>query len=136
VRIACEHNSAAVVAGARARGRLGEVFLGDICRDVRRPWPAQTYSPHPAAYPLYDSQPPEGSDGLNDEELVQLGLQSGLDEAFGSCVRAGKYLGWAEYVTAIAIARGVNGTPSVYVDGMGVPASADAITAAALAEMG
>lgn len=80
-----------------------------------------------------DNQPPEGSDGLNDEELVQLGLQSGLDEAFGPCVRAGKYLAWAEYVTAMAVARGVNGTPSVYVDGMGVPASADAIMAAALA---
>ena len=49
---------------------------------------------------------------------------------------AGQYLGWAEYVTAMAIARGVNGTPSVYVDGMGVPASADAIMAAAVAEMG
>jgi protein-disulfide isomerase len=86
-------------------------------------------------YTLYDNQPPEGSDGLTDEELVQLGLQSGL-EAFGSCVMAGRYLGWAEYVTAMAVARGVNGTPSVYVDGLGVPASADAITAAALAEMG
>ncbi len=87
-------------------------------------------------YTLYDNQPPEGSDGLNDEELVQLGLQSGLDETFGLCVRAGKYLAWAEYMTAMAVARGVNGTPSVYVDGAGVPASADAIVAAALAEMG
>jgi hypothetical protein len=36
----------------------------------------------------------------------------------------------------MAVARGVNGTPSVYVDGMGVRASADAIIAAALADMG
>ncbi len=87
-------------------------------------------------YTLYDNQPPEGSDGLNDEEVVQLGLRSGLDEAFGSCVMAGKYLAWAEYVTAMAVTRDVNGTPSVYVDGMGVSASADAIMAAALAELG
>ena len=86
-------------------------------------------------YALYENQPPEGSDGLNDEELVQLGLQCGLDEDFGSCVMAGRYIPWAEYVTAMAIARGVNGTPSVYVDGRGVPASAQAITAAVMAEL-
>jgi hypothetical protein len=43
-------------------------------------------------YTLDDNQPPEGSDGLNDEELVQLGLQSGLGEACGSSVTAGRYL--------------------------------------------
>jgi protein-disulfide isomerase len=83
-------------------------------------------------YTLYDNQPPEGSDGLSDEELVQLGLQSGLDEGFGRCVRAAAYIEWAQYVTALAVARGVNGTPSVYVDGVGVPASARAIMAATL----
>jgi protein-disulfide isomerase len=87
-------------------------------------------------YALYDNQPPEGSDGLDDEELAQLGLQCGLDEDFGGCVMAGRYIPWAEYVTAMAIARGVNGTPSVYVDGRGVPASAQAITAAVMAELG
>jgi protein-disulfide isomerase len=86
-------------------------------------------------YTLYEDQPPEGSDGLSDEELVQLGLQTGLDEEFGACVMAGRYIEWAEYVTAMAIARGVSGTPSVYVDGVGVPASAQAISAAILAEV-
>jgi protein-disulfide isomerase len=83
-------------------------------------------------YTLYDHQPPEGTAGLSDEELIQLGLQSGLDEDFAKCVRAGRYIEWAEYVTARAIARGVSGTPSVYVDGVGVPASARAIAAAVL----
>jgi protein-disulfide isomerase len=87
-------------------------------------------------YALYDNQPPEGSSGLSDEELVQLGFQVGLDEDFGTCVVAGAYIEWAEYVTALAIARGVNGTPSVYVDGVGVPASAQAIAAAALGSLG
>lgn len=83
-------------------------------------------------YALYDNQPPEGSAGLSDEELVRLGLQVGLEESFAGCVESGAYIEWAEYVTALAIARGVSGTPSVYVDGVGVPASAGAIVAAAL----
>jgi protein-disulfide isomerase len=83
---------------------------------------------------LYDNQPPEGSAGLSDEELVQLGLETGLDERFGKCVLAGAYAEWAEYVTARAIGRGVNGTPSVYIDGVGVPADASAIIAAAASD--
>jgi protein-disulfide isomerase len=86
-------------------------------------------------YALYDSQPPEGGDGLSDEELVQLGLQVGLDAGFATCVGARAYIEWAEYVTTLAAARGVNGTPSVYVDGVGVPASAKAIMALALAKL-
>ena len=81
-------------------------------------------------YALYDNQPPEGSDGLSDEELVALGLQSGLGDEAGRCMLAGRYIEWAEYETARALARGVNGTPSIYVDGVGVPASARAIRAA------
>lgn len=82
-------------------------------------------------YALYDHQPPEGSSGLSDEEMVQLGIQTGLDESFGRCVLNGAHIQWADYVTALAIALGVNGTPSVYVDGVGVPANAKAIAAAA-----
>lgn len=86
-------------------------------------------------YTLYDHQPPEGGPGLSDQQLVQLGLQTGLDNDFGVCVLEGVHIEWAEYVTALAAASGVNGTPSVFVDGVGVPASARAITAAALAEL-
>jgi hypothetical protein len=74
----------------------------------------------------------EGTAGLSNEELVQLGLGTGLDDSFARCVMAGAYIDWVEYVTARALARGVNGTPSVFVDGVGVPASARAIMAAAL----
>ena len=84
-------------------------------------------------YTLYENQPPEGTSGLSDEQLVRLGLRSGLDENFGICVVNGVYVDWAEYITALAAARGVNGTPSVYVDGVGVPASARAITEATIA---
>jgi protein-disulfide isomerase len=84
---------------------------------------------------LFEHQPPEGSAGLSDEELVQLGLQSGLDESFGKCVLAGAYIEWAEYVTARALSRGVRGTPTVYVDGLGVPTNTRAIRAAAQARL-
>ena len=82
-------------------------------------------------YTLFENQPPEGGAGLSDEELVQLGLQSGLDQSFAKCVLAGAWIEWAEYVTARAIAGGVTGIPTIYVDGSGVPANAPAITAAA-----
>ena len=82
-------------------------------------------------YALYDNQPPEGGAGLSDEELVELGLRSGVDETFGDCVLAGRYIEWAEHVTALAVARGVSGIPTVFVGGERVPASAGAIAAAA-----
>jgi protein-disulfide isomerase len=81
-------------------------------------------------YMLYDNQPPEGSDGLSDDELSRLAALVGLDERAAGCVLSGAYIEWAEYVTALALARGVNGTPSVYVDGVGVPANGRAIMAA------
>jgi protein-disulfide isomerase len=87
-------------------------------------------------YTLFDNQPPEQSAGLSDDELAQLGVQTGLSEDFARCVMQGAYIEWAEYLTARALARGVNGTPSVYVDGMRVPASEDAIVSAAMAELG
>jgi protein-disulfide isomerase len=86
-------------------------------------------------YTLFDNQPPEGSAGLSDEELVRLGLQGGLDERFGKCVLAGAHIEWAEYVTARATSRGVRGIPTVYVDGVGVPANARAILAATQARL-
>jgi protein-disulfide isomerase len=84
---------------------------------------------------LFEHQPPEGSAGLSDDELVALGVRSGLDQSFGKCVLAGAYIEWAEYVTARALMRGVRGTPTVYVDGLGVPANAPAIRAAAQARL-
>jgi protein-disulfide isomerase len=73
---------------------------------------------------LFRSQPPEGGPGLPDEELIALGTSIGLDpESFGACVRAGRYLEWPPYVTAMAVAAGVGATPTVLVDGK--PAAPD-----------
>lgn len=84
------------------------------------------------AYALFVSQPPEGGPGLSDAELVKLGGSVGLaSEEFGSCVLAGRYLEWPALVTEAAVARGVDATPTVLVDGLPVPADAQAIAAAA-----
>jgi protein-disulfide isomerase len=71
------------------------------------------------AYALFANQPPEGGPGLSDDELVKLG------------VRAGRYLDWPAYVTAVATARGVTATPTVLVGGVPVAPDGPAIAAAA-----
>ncbi|MCW3000353.1 MAG: Protein-disulfide isomerase-like protein [Solirubrobacterales bacterium] len=79
---------------------------------------------------LFANQPPEGGPGLSDAELIGLGQAVGLDASFGRCVAAHVYLPWTAYVTARAIERGVSGTPSVFVQGVPVPAEGRPILAA------
>jgi protein-disulfide isomerase len=81
---------------------------------------------------LYINQPPEGSAGLSDEVLVELGASVGIDDPdFPRCVAAHAYLPWTAYVTGRAIARGIQGTPTILVNGTPVPANAGMILAAA-----
>lgn len=82
------------------------------------------------AHALFVNQPPEGSAGLSDAELTAIGQSVGLGPAFASCVSAGAYLDWPPYVTARALAVGVEATPTVLVAGVGVPAESEAIAVA------
>jgi protein-disulfide isomerase len=85
----------------------------------------------PYAHALFVSQPPEGSAGLSDAELAALGSSAGLDPSgFASCLSGGTYLDWPPYVTARAIAAGVEATPAVLVAGAPAEADARAIAAA------
>ncbi|HEU4349855.1 MAG TPA: thioredoxin domain-containing protein [Actinoplanes sp.] len=71
---------------------------------------------------LFDSQPPEGSDGLSDAQLIELGRTVGLtDQAFADAITGKKYLSWTTKVTEEASARGVTGTPTVLVAGRQLP---------------
>jgi protein-disulfide isomerase len=80
---------------------------------------------------LYANQPAEGSAGLGDDQLITLGHTAGISgSAFDTCVRDGKYRSWVQHVTDAAVSRGVTGTPTVFVDGKQVEASAPAITQA------
>jgi protein-disulfide isomerase len=67
---------------------------------------------------LFDNQPEENSNGLDDTKLIDLGKSVGLtDAAFGDAVNSGKYESWATKVTETASAKGVTGTPTVLVNG-------------------
>ena len=83
------------------------------------------------AHVLFTNQPPEGGPGLTDIELAGLGQTVGLDAApFASCLSDGRYLDWPAYVTARAVAAGVEATPTVLVSGVPVQAEGPAIAAA------
>jgi protein-disulfide isomerase len=83
------------------------------------------------AHALFVNQPPEGGSGLSDAELAGLGQGAGLDGApFAACLADGPYLDWPPYVTARAIAAGVESTPTVLVAGVPVRAEGPAIAAA------
>lgn len=79
---------------------------------------------------LFANQPTEGSAGPTDDQLIKLGIDNGLSENFAQCVRDKKYLSWAKRVSDDAAKAGVTGTPTVFVNGKKVQASAATIVAA------
>ncbi|WBB70618.1 thioredoxin domain-containing protein [Micromonospora sp. WMMD812] len=67
---------------------------------------------------LFEQQPPEGSAGLTDDQLIDIGAGVGLDrDSFGSCVRDGSFKPWTEHVTEQASRNNITGTPTVVIDG-------------------
>ena len=82
---------------------------------------------------MYVHQPPEGGPGLSDGQLANIGRTAGLDPAaFTSCVGEGRYLEWPTYVTAQALEAGVQGTPTVRVEGADIEPDGEILTAAVL----
>ena len=67
---------------------------------------------------LFERQPAEGSAGLSNDELIDIGAGVGLNkDDFGSCVKDGTYKAWTEHVTDDASKAGVTGTPTIKVNG-------------------
>jgi protein-disulfide isomerase len=67
---------------------------------------------------LFAAQPPEGSAGLSADQLIDLGGPAGLNSpAFAACVRDQKYKDWVGRVTNDAARRGVNATPTLFING-------------------
>jgi len=86
---------------------------------------------------MLENQPLGQPAGLTDDQIVALGAEAGItDPGFGQCVRDGEYRDWATHSTDRAFDRGVQGTPTVFVDGtrlseLSVPALRAAVDAAA-----
>lgn len=67
---------------------------------------------------LFANQPAEGSSGLTNTKLVDLGKQVGATSAsFAGCVTSQKYAGWTGNVTDKSSKRGVQSTPTAFVNG-------------------
>jgi protein-disulfide isomerase len=83
---------------------------------------------------LFAAQPAEGSAGLSDDQLIDIAGTVGIiTPAFAACVRDVRYRDWVNNVDAKATERGVNQTPTVYVNGKLVPQPGPATITAAVA---
>jgi len=71
---------------------------------------------------LYAEQAPENSGALTTDRLLDLGRRVGLtNEQFTSCVRGDRYVPWVRQVTDEGSRRGVNGTPTLFLNGNELP---------------
>ncbi|WP_127507916.1 DsbA family protein [Actinoplanes solisilvae] len=66
---------------------------------------------------LFANQPEEGSDGLDNAKLIELGKGVGLGDSFATAVNDKTYDSWATKVTETFASRGYNGTPTIVVNG-------------------
>jgi protein-disulfide isomerase len=67
---------------------------------------------------LFQNQPPEGQNGFSNADLVAWGKQAGIDDpAFATCVTTQQKAGLVEQASQAALAAGVQGTPTVKLDG-------------------
>ncbi|WP_125616428.1 DsbA family protein [Specibacter cremeus] len=65
---------------------------------------------------LFQNQPAENGPGLDNAKLAGYATQVGAKDVTG-CVDAKTYRPFVKYATALAVAHGVVGTPTVFVDG-------------------
>lgn len=67
---------------------------------------------------LFANQPPEGGEGLSDEELATLAGDAGADaDVVAQCQDDDTYAGWVKAATDAASKDGVSSTPTYLVDG-------------------
>jgi protein-disulfide isomerase len=71
---------------------------------------------------LYAEQAPENSGALTTDRLIRLGARAGVGgDRFASCVRGATYDPWLRQVANQGSVRGVNATPTFYVNGRQTP---------------
>ncbi|MBB5870127.1 protein-disulfide isomerase [Allocatelliglobosispora scoriae] len=83
---------------------------------------------------LYANQPAEGGAGHTNDQLITYGKGIGLGDAFAECVTSEKYETWPAFTTDESGSRGVNSTPSIFVNDKKVtPANGQSISDAVYA---
>jgi len=81
---------------------------------------------------LYANQPAEGSAGLTNAKLIQLGKQAGgKDPTFSQCVNGQTYKGWVSQLTDDSSKANVSGTPTVRIKGKDVTGANGTVPSAA-----
>lgn len=77
---------------------------------------------------IYANQPANEGDGFSDELLRKLGEAAGITgsklQTFQKCFDAGTYLGWADNLNQKFRDNGIQGTPTLVLDGTQVPDAA------------
>ena len=83
---------------------------------------------------LYDHQPAEGSAGLTDQQLVDYAVQAGADRAkVTGPIENNIYHQWVLNATNQMSLDGVNGTPTVFIDGKNAGSNPEVAAQAVLA---
>lgn len=67
---------------------------------------------------MFEAQPSEGGNGLTDDKLADIAVSAGADSpATASCIADASYTDWITDQTQSVLGEGINGTPSVRVNG-------------------
>ncbi|MEU1985942.1 thioredoxin domain-containing protein [Nocardia sp. NPDC019395] len=67
---------------------------------------------------MFQKQPREGGAGLSDEELISIAHDAGYtDPAVDKCITDGTYEGYVKEMSDKSLAEGIDGTPTVFVNG-------------------
>jgi len=97
--------SAGTEYSTRAANALATVVDGD---------PSHAWDFHRA---LYAHQPREGEEGLTDQQLADIARDVGVPEQVAALFTEGRFEAWVAQRTEQAFADGVEGTPTILVDG-------------------
>ncbi|MFC9896763.1 DsbA family protein [Nocardia sp. NPDC127579] len=66
---------------------------------------------------MFAGQPPEGTGGLTDEQIIAISKQVGYGDEITACVTDKKYAKYIKRMTERAFDEGVQSTPTVFVNG-------------------
>ncbi|MFV0253348.1 MAG: DsbA family protein [Beutenbergiaceae bacterium] len=66
---------------------------------------------------LFDNQPAENTEGLSDEQMVELAIEVGVPQEVADSFTEGTFRDWVAVASEQSTVDGVTGTPTVFIDG-------------------